>query len=93
MSLQEQPTAQTKAELLAPTVQRVKYGVYTVESQTTPGVRWTVVEDANGVLHCSCPRSFFHRGCAHRAAVTVRRAWEAARRPAIAPRAAFTADR
>jgi len=55
-------TALGKGRALAAQVRRVKFGLYTVPSQSEPGTYWTVVQRADG-----------GRPCAHRAAVLVRR--------------------
>ncbi len=73
-----------KGGSLAAQVERVKYGIYRVPSQSEPGVRWTVVDLAalgtgNG-LQCTCQAGIHGRPCAHRAAVLVRRQREAKRR-------------
>jgi len=66
-------TALGKGRALAAQVRRVKYGLYTVPSQSEPGTYWTVVQRADGGLQCVCPSGLVGRPCAHRAAVVVRR--------------------
>jgi len=73
-------TAVAKGASLAAQVKRIKYGLYTVPSQSEPGVYWTVVERADGGLQCTCGAGIYGRPCAHAAAVTVRRQREAKRR-------------
>ena len=73
-------TAAGKGVSLAGQVKRLKFGLYTVPSQSEPGVYWTVVERADGGLQCTCGAGMFGRPCAHLAAVTVRRQQEAKRR-------------
>src|SRR5688572_27777079 len=73
--------AQGKGRTLADWVERVRYGVYTVPSQTEDGVKWTVVDLAalgtGRGLRCSCPAGMLNRPCAHREAVLIRRQQEA----------------
>jgi hypothetical protein len=78
MALDQQVS--TKAEALAPRVERLKAGLYRVPSQTESGVWWTVVADRNGVLHCSCKASWYGIGCSHKSAVYLRKNQEAANR-------------
>jgi hypothetical protein len=76
--------AMGKGQSLAAQVERVRFGVYTVPSQTEPGVRWTVIDRAalgsGEGLQCTCAAGIHRRPCAHKAAVVVRRQREARRR-------------
>jgi len=73
-------TALAKGESLAAQVKRLKYGLYTVPSQSESGVYWTVVQRGDGDLQCTCGAGIYGRPCAHLAAVIVRRQQEAKRR-------------
>ncbi len=77
-------TALSKGQSLAAQVVRVRYGVYTVPSQTEPGVRWTVIQLADGGLQCTCTAGLMGKPCAHAAAVLVRRQREEKRRQRLA---------
>ncbi len=72
-------TALGKGRSLAAQVKRVKFGLYTVPSQSEPGTYWTVVQRADGGLQCVCPSGLVGRPCAHKAAVVVRRQREEVR--------------
>ena len=76
--------ALSKGQSLAAQVVRVRYGVYTVPSQTETGVRWTVLDQAalgsGAGLQCTCTAGLMGRPCAHKSAVLVRRQREEKRR-------------
>jgi hypothetical protein len=77
--------AMTKGKTLAAQVERLRHGLYTVPSQSEPGVRWTVVDTGTG-LQCTCTAGMLNRPCAHAAAVVVRRQQEARPATPVQPR-------
>jgi len=73
-------------------VVRIRRGVYQVPSQSEPGVRWTVIDQAalesGDGLQCVCPAGLVGKPCAHKSALIVRRQQEAKRRQRLAQAAA-----
>jgi hypothetical protein len=55
-------------------VQRVRFGLYRVESATRPGTFHTVSVDAAGHYRCTCEAGVSGRACWHQASVFIAKA-------------------